>query len=186
MTDSNSDEPGARAVAVRHNAVRHGLRTHAIVIPGFEEQADWEQFSHDVIEAVRPANAIEYALAERIAQLAWRLRRASRAEREATIAQAALDNAQSQWHQRDLERKAKEFGPRSRYQQALDTPAIELPPRSLPPTEQLASISKYEARLNRQFLRTLHELEAIQDRRAGRAAPLARLDVDIDVDGERE
>lgn len=65
---------------VSHNAVRHGLRTRAIVIPGIEQQDDWDQFREDVVEAFNTGNAIEYALAERAAELLWRLRRASRAE----------------------------------------------------------------------------------------------------------
>ena len=41
----------------------------------------------------------------------------------------------------------------------------------------LQRISRYEAHLSRQMYQDLHELEALQTRREGKAAPLARLDV---------
>jgi hypothetical protein len=41
----------------------------------------------------------------------------------------------------------------------------------------LQRISRYEAHLSRQMYQALHELEALQTRRDGKAAPLARLDV---------
>ena len=42
---------------------------------------------------------------------------------------------------------------------------------------ELEKVMRYEGHLHRQLLQTLHELEAMQARRAGRPAPLARLDV---------
>jgi len=36
---------------------------------------------------------------------------------------------------------------------------------------------RYEAHLNRVLKHTLHELEALQDRRNGTATPLARIDI---------
>jgi hypothetical protein len=50
--------------------------------------------------------------------------------------------------------------------------------RLLPDDKTLEKISRYEAHLSRLFHKSLHELEALQIRRAGGAAPLARLDVD--------
>jgi hypothetical protein len=41
----------------------------------------------------------------------------------------------------------------------------------------LQRVSRYEAHLSRQMYQALHELEALQTRRGGKAAPLARLDV---------
>jgi hypothetical protein len=36
---------------------------------------------------------------------------------------------------------------------------------------------RYEAHLHRQYIQTLHELEALQARRRGERTPLARLDI---------
>ena len=50
--------------------------------------------------------------------------------------------------------------------------------RLLPDERTLEKICRYEAHLARQFFKALHELEALQIRRSGGSAPLARLDVD--------
>jgi hypothetical protein len=42
----------------------------------------------------------------------------------------------------------------------------------------LEKVARFEAHLSRGFYKALHELEALQVRRTGGAAPLARLDVD--------
>jgi hypothetical protein len=49
--------------------------------------------------------------------------------------------------------------------------------RVLPDQADLQTVSRYEAHLSRQMYQALHELEALQTRRGGKAAPLARLDV---------
>jgi hypothetical protein len=50
--------------------------------------------------------------------------------------------------------------------------------RLLPDEKTLEKVSRYEAHLSRLLFKVLHELEALQVRRSGGAAPLARLDVD--------
>jgi hypothetical protein len=60
--------------------------------------------------------------------------------------------------QRELERMARE--------------------RLLPDEKTLEKVSRYEGHLFRGLYKALHELEALQSRRSGGSAPLARLDVD--------
>ncbi len=50
--------------------------------------------------------------------------------------------------------------------------------RLLPDEKTLEKITRYEAHLSRLMFKALHELEALQVRRSGGTAPLARLDVD--------
>ena len=50
--------------------------------------------------------------------------------------------------------------------------------RLLPDEKTLEKVSRYEAHLSRGLYKAMHELEALQARRTGGAAPLARLDVD--------
>ncbi len=57
----------------------------------------------------------------------------------------------------------------------LDTMSRE---RLLPPDKILEKIARYEAHLSRMLYKAMHELEALQTRRRGGSAPLARLDVD--------
>jgi hypothetical protein len=54
---------------------------------------------------------------------------------------------------------------------------IQVGIRMLPDGDTLANIARYEAHLHRLYIQTLHELEAIQTRRKGGHAPLARLDI---------
>lgn len=49
--------------------------------------------------------------------------------------------------------------------------------RARPDFEELGKLQRYEAHLERVLYRALHELEALQARRRGEAAPLARLEV---------
>jgi hypothetical protein len=49
--------------------------------------------------------------------------------------------------------------------------------RILPSEEDLQKVARYESHLSRQMYQALHELEALQKRRSGREAPLARVDV---------
>jgi hypothetical protein len=50
--------------------------------------------------------------------------------------------------------------------------------RLLPDGQTLEKVARYEAHLSRLMFKALHELEALQVRKSGGVAPLARLDVD--------
>jgi hypothetical protein len=50
--------------------------------------------------------------------------------------------------------------------------------RLLPDEKTLEKVARYEAHLSRLFNKALRELEALQARRSGGVAPLARLEVD--------
>ena len=45
------------------------------------------------------------------------------------------------------------------------------------PRPLLDKVARYEARIHRQLLQTMHELEAMQARSKGERSPLARLDL---------
>jgi hypothetical protein len=47
----------------------------------------------------------------------------------------------------------------------------------LPPSKTLEKVARYEAHLSRELHWALHELEAMQARRQGQPAPLARVEV---------
>jgi hypothetical protein len=50
--------------------------------------------------------------------------------------------------------------------------------RLLPEEKTLEKVARYEAHLSRGLYKAMHELEALQVRRLGGSAPLARLDVE--------
>lgn len=49
--------------------------------------------------------------------------------------------------------------------------------RIIPWRDQLEKIMRYESHLHRQWVQTLHEIEALQTRRRGEQVHLARLDI---------
>jgi len=149
--------PEGKAV-VRHNAVRYGLRTVAIVIESFECEEDWDQFRSEGIAALDPDNPVEYAIAERIVEHLWRLRRGGRAE--AQMMRLSDESAEAMSH--DLEGTRYSF-----------TPA----PSALPGPRHMEQIIRYEAHHGRRLSQALRDLEALQERRKGNPTPLARLDI---------
>jgi hypothetical protein len=67
---------------VSQNAVKHGFSGRLDVIKG-EEQAEFERHREAMLGELAPVGAVESMLAERIAGLAWRLKRAERMQDEA-------------------------------------------------------------------------------------------------------
>jgi hypothetical protein len=277
---------------VKWNAVQHGIRSPAPVVPAVEKTEDWEEHRDGVLESLSPEGHLELVLAERVALLAWRLNRVIRYETESIALyqerveddltrerrfesgsdhpKAVRGNAKSD---RDDHRLLKRFAkmedekvfssieadlviwgamecadkvaegevdpeellgsvsvpglPDSdswegykgwtaglvravieKVAQATDEEPEELleaairsakwkaerskleaekverdlrnmaRERLLPDETTLQKVARYEAHLSRLFHKCLHELEALQTRRSGGVAPLARLDVD--------
>jgi hypothetical protein len=61
------------------NGLRHGLRSEETVVAG-ERLEDWQQLRDAIGDSIKPADALESALAERVAFALWRLGRAARYE----------------------------------------------------------------------------------------------------------
>ena len=80
--------PAGKAASSR-NAVKHGVLAATPVLPGLESPEAWEDHRTDVVKSLAPVGYIENLLAERIALIAWRLRRVVRYEVEVTTASAA-------------------------------------------------------------------------------------------------
>jgi len=123
-----------------------------ISIPGVPEDTDWEEYEGWTAGTLRAGiEAVAKATNEEPGQLL----------------QAATEGAR-----RDMiskERAAK------RVKQDLEKMSRE---RLLPDEKTLEKVARYEAHLQRGLYKALHELEALQTRRLGGSAPLARLDVD--------
>ena len=173
MVTRGPNTPAGKAASSR-NALKHGLRSEAPVIPVFEDFDDWERHRAGIIAAIEPEGALETAHAERVASLYWRLQRVPRYETE--MMTHGLDDI------------AEDLVPVFRYGEAigivqseaekLDKIARLASRRQLPSSDDIEKIMRYEGHLHRQLHQTLHELEALQARRKGeRPSPLARLDV---------
>jgi hypothetical protein len=76
--------PSGKAV-VRWNATRHGISSPQPVVPGLENQEDWESHRDGIMDNLSPVGHLEITFAERVAILSWRLHRVTRYETE-TIA----------------------------------------------------------------------------------------------------
>ncbi len=123
-----------------------------ISIPGVPEGVDWEDYEGWTASTVR-------AGIEAVAK--------ATDEDPEELLEAATDGAR-----RDIIGKEQAV---ERVKQDLEKMSRE---RLLPRVETLEKVSRYEAHLSRQLYKALHELEALQTRRQGGIAPLARLDVD--------
>ena len=74
----------------RLNALKHGLTAQQVVL--FDEATeDFEAFVHEIVATMKPKNAVESLLAERVALCAWRLRRCYRIEA------AMFENVRRNW-----------------------------------------------------------------------------------------
>jgi hypothetical protein len=85
---------GGLAIASQ-NATRHGLTARSVIVRG-ELADEWTAHHAAVLRDLAPIGAVESAIADRIAELLWRLARAGAAE-SATIA-AGLAEADAQAH----------------------------------------------------------------------------------------
>jgi hypothetical protein len=94
---------------------------------------------------------------------------ASSADREGpeAVLEAAMRSAE--WKVKKAKQSAEEV------ERDLERMSRE---RLLPDDKTLEKVARYEAHLSRGLYKALHELEALQVRRSGGTAPLARLDVD--------
>jgi hypothetical protein len=83
--NSTGPTTDAGKAVTRMNAVSHGLRSPAPVVPG-ENPAEWDAFRDGTISSLAPVGDLEAELAGRVAALFWRLRRVIRFEAGTTAA----------------------------------------------------------------------------------------------------
>ena len=86
-----------------------------------------------------------------------------------------LEPGEWQWFQDRLEVRVNWLQSQLEQIQNLETHAAAL--AGIPHESNTDKIAKYEAHLERGLYKALHELEALQDRRNGKNAPLARVEV---------
>jgi hypothetical protein len=159
---------------VSRNAVKHGIFDTAPVVEPIEDRGDWDRHLAGYRDSLEPVGYVEVDLVDRLAWLSWRLRRLQRYETDMIRVRFNMI--------------ADDLATAARYakgalgvplEQTLTEEAVEdqVTRRTLPDAAQLNNIVRYEAHIHRQFLQTLHELEAMQARRRGQSTPLARLDI---------
>jgi hypothetical protein len=190
--------------AVRLNALKHGLLSREILLPGENEVALRELGEHLKAE-LQPVGELENLLVDRIVASIWRLRRlgrvetgifaweryeelAARAEREARkyeswSADDMIDILTTRITDEEKHEEALERARQMRSKQEADTITLGRTfARDADGANAFSKLSRYETAIERQLYRALHELERHQAVRLGGnvQAPLA---VDVDVSG---
>ena len=134
----------------------------SVVVPNLEDEQEWEAFRRGVLADLAPSGELERALAERIAQLQWRLRRVA-------------------WFERN-EIKRNYSGARAPFWYELQD-TDEAGGRELPDLDKLSQISRYEAHLQRSLIQTLREYARIRGKRNGAQVTQPK-GVDSEADGQ--
>jgi hypothetical protein len=124
----------------------------SVSVPGLPDSDPWEGYKGWTAGLVR-------AVIEKVAQ--------ATDEEPEELLEAAIRSAQWKAERSKLEAEKVERDLRNMARERL-----------LPDEKTLEKVSRYEAHLSRGLYKAMHELEALQVRRSGGAAPLARLDVE--------
>jgi hypothetical protein len=156
------------------NGWKHGILSEVMAIDGLEDPREWESLRDGVVDSLEPKNDLEHLLAERIAIVLWKLRRLESHQTFLTLryiggAENDVQTAEA-FRQRTI---GKGVFPQVSEDDVMRAKLV----RSFPPADDLNLIMRYEAHLHRQYIQTIHELEAMQARRQGGTSPLARLDI---------
>jgi hypothetical protein len=140
--------------ASKLNAIRHGLLAKSVVVPNLENEEEWQDFRKGVLASLNPVGRLQEELAERIAQILWRVRRVAWHERN-EVKKNYSEEAPVYWF--DLVDKGMAGG------------------RELPDLAQLGAILRYEAHLQRSLTQTLREYHRLRDRRPDEEGAMSNL-----------
>ena len=155
---------------VSQNALKHGLLSRHVLIAG-EDAAELGALREGMVAELAPEGALEWLLADRVVAAAWRLRRATRLERDVVEERVA---ARLRARERSPERFAGE----------PEATAARMAAWTVEQTDTFGKISRYEAHIERGMYRALHELQRVQAARRGHHVdPPRALDVAVDVSG---
>ncbi len=135
------------------NALRHGLLSEHVVLQS-ENAAEFNQFRQEMLACLKPVGPLETERADRVAILAWRLRRCVKVE------SALFDN---------LARGDKA---------SINALALAFAKGGV----TFVNLARYEHHLSGEYFRTLHDLDRRQATRAGQPSPPpAAADIDINL-----
>ena len=187
--------------AVRLNALKHGLLSQEILLPGEDEESLRELDEHLRIE-LQPAGELENLLVDRIIASYWRLRRLGRVEAGifawelyGELARRAHEEANS-YEKYPLNpyraiptitNQEKYQGARSEAQEMEAKQGAETATlgrtfiRDANAANAFSKLSRYETAIERSLYKALHELQRLQAARGadGTAPPPVAIDVDV-------
>ena len=193
--------------AVHLNALKHGLLSQAVLLPGEDEEA-LKELGEGLRKELQPAGVVENLLVEQIIASYWRLRRLGRVEagifaweRSEELAERAEREAHG-YESEDNERLLKDLGTtitdEKKHEEALErvrrmkgdqedeTATLgRIFARDADRANAFSKLSRYETAMGRQLYRALHELERRQAARGGAVVPPPHI-VDVEVSGMPE
>ncbi len=191
--------------AIRHNAVRHGLLSQDVLLPG-EDEAALRELGERLSGELQPVGELESLLVERIIAITWRLRRLGRveagifawelyeelSERAQQEARTYETNAiidmpdpfdtitNEQKHQEALS-KAQEM---KKAQQDAETATLGRTfIRDADNANAFSKLSRYETAIERSLYKALHELQRLQAARHANGNVPPPMAVDVNVSG---
>jgi hypothetical protein len=190
--------------AVRLNALKHGLLSQELLLPG-ESEAALTELSEQMMAEWQPEGIVEALLVETIIASYWRLRRFRRVETDMLARQlyeAMREQAQSEaksYERNDLtdvvesittitdEKKHREALSRAQEMQAkLDAETTALGRAFMRDANEgnaLSKLSRHVVPIVRDFYRALHELQRLQATRRAEGSVTPPVAVDVDVSG---
>jgi hypothetical protein len=193
--------------AVRLNALKHGLLSQDMLLPG-EDEATLRELGERVRADLRPVGELEDLLAEQIVTAIWRLRRLRRAEagifawelygelaeraqqeartQEKTGLDQILENTgltsmilNQQKHQEALSRAQNMKAKQDAETATLGRAFI----RDANEANAFSKLSRYEATIERSFYKALHELQRLQAARHTEGSVTPPVAIEVDVSG---
>jgi hypothetical protein len=191
--------------AVRLNALKHGLLSQEVLLPGEDAEA-LRELDEGLRAELQPVGVLENLLVERIIAAFWKLRRmgrveagiyawelyeelAERAEREADgYKKSSLDDLIAAGDDTRITNKKKHKEALSRARQMRSAQEAETVTlgrtfvRDADKANAFTKLSRYVTRIERELYRALHELERLQRARLGGDVP-APVALDVDVSG---
>ncbi len=193
--------------AVRLNALKHGLLSQEVVLPG-EDEAALKELSEQALAELRPVGVLEIVCVERIIAAVWRLRRLRQVEAgifESELYQELEERAQQEAssYEKGLvdqvleetsgeititdEQKHREALSRAQEMQAKQhAETVTLGRtfiRDANEANAFSKLSRYEVALDRSLYRALHELQRLQAARRAEGSVAPPVAVDVDVSG---
>jgi hypothetical protein len=141
----------------RHNAIRHGMFSVDVVLPG-EDHAAYIELRRDCIDSLRPQDALQLSVVERIASATWRLRRLHEAHRWLHEGRLNVVREEMLEHRPDPAASAATERQLARMPAAVVT-ALLLQDEN----NALERLGRYEQRLELSIQRSLRQLRELQN-----------------------
>ena len=207
LKSSGPKTPEGKAT-VRHNALRHGLLSRDILLPG-EDEAALRELGEHLWDELQPVGALESLLVNRIISSTWRLQRLGRVEagifawelygEMADRTRKEADTYTSDFMDfvrtvditvtdEDKHREALSKAKEMEVMQDSETATLgQTFIRDVNKANAFSKLSRYETMIERSLFKALHELQRLQAARStgGNVAPPVALAVDVSgVSGE--